>query len=122
MAEEPAIPQPGLRIGVFHSLTDTSLLLFGYGTFEGLEVPPTSIIIPGQGPVGTVGIAAPKLRLDNGTVVWGGEAWWNTEAAVKGYEEGRTIVRPKLESIRAKIREAWDEAMRKLSEEDEHLP
>ena len=122
MAEEPFTPQPGLRIGVFHSITDTSLLLLGYGTFEGFEVPPPSIIIPGQGPVGAAGVAAPKLRLDDGTVVWGGEAWWNTEDTVKAYEQGRAIVHPKLDSIRAKIREAWDEAMRKLSEEEEHLP
>ncbi len=122
MAEESVTPQPGLRIGVFHSLTDTSLLLFGYGTFEGLEVPPTSIIIPGQGPVGAAGVAAPKLRLDDGTVIWGGEAWWNAEGVVRAYEQGRTIVHPKLDSVRAKIREAWDEAMRKLSEEEDRLP
>lgn len=103
-------------------MTDSSLLLLGYGVYQGDVVPPNDIIIPGQGPVGTVGLAAPKLRLDDGTVIWGGESWWNTEEVVKGYEEGRTIVRPKLESIRAKIREAWEEALRKLDAEEELLP
>ena len=119
---EPEAPKPGLRVGVFHSMTDSTLLLLGYGTFEGAEVPPTDIIIPGQGPVGAVGVAAPKIRLDDGTVVWGGEAWWNTEEAVKAYEEGRTIVHPKLDSIRAKIREAWEKALRDLDTEEERLP
>lgn len=121
MAEiEP--PKPGLRVGVFHSLAEESLLLLGYGVYEGDEVPPPDIIIPGQGPVGAVGIAAPKIRLDDGTVVWGGECWWNTEEVVKGYEEGRTIIRPKLDSLRAKIREAWEKAVRGLEAEEERLP
>ena len=39
----------GMRVGVFHSCTKDTLLLFGYGVYEADEVPPEGIF----GPSGT---------------------------------------------------------------------
>lgn len=114
-------PKPGMRVGVFHSCTETSLLLLGYGIYEGDEVPPEDILAP-YGPPALLHQAIPKMRLDDDTVVWGCEIWWNDEAAVKALETGRTIVHPKLDSIRAKAAEAWAKANQELDDQEEALP
>lgn len=118
---EPIIPKIGMRVGVFHSLTDKTLALLGYGVYEGNEIPPEDILAP-EGPLALLGLPIPKLRLDDGTVVWGCEIWWNTEASVKAFEEGRQIVKPKLESIRKHARDAWKKANDDLDAEEEALP
>lgn len=115
-------PKPGIRVGVFHSYTEESLLLFGYGVYEGDEVPPEDILAAEIGPPALINLALPKLRLDDGTVIWGCECWWNTEPMIKALEEGRTIIKPKLDSLRAKATEAWKQANEQMEEEEERLP
>lgn len=115
-------PKPGARIGAFHSLTESTLLLLGYGVYEGDEIPPENIIAPEIGPPALLALAIPKLRLDDGTILWGCECWWNYEATVKALELDRQIVRPKLESIREKAAEAWKKANDALDAEEEALP
>lgn len=120
MAESEA-PKPGLRVGVFHSMTDETLLLLGFGIYEGDEIPPEDILAP-YGPPALLHQAIPKLRLDDGTVVWGCECWWHAEETVLGYKASRTVVRPKIDSIRQKAREAWEKANKQLDQEEERLP
>ena len=114
-------PKPGMRVGVFHSMTEKTLALLGYGVYEGEEIPPDDILST-EGPPAIVGMPIPKLRLDDGTVVWGCEVWWNDEANVKAMEEGRQIVKPKLASIRKHAQDAWKKANEDLDAEEEALP
>jgi len=119
---ESRIPTPGMRVGVFYSCTETTLALLGYGVYEGEEIPPEDILMPEVGPPALVGLALPKLRLDDGQVAWGCEIWWEREAYVKTLEEGRQIVKPKLESLRSHARKLWKEANAKLDTDEEALP
>ena len=121
MAEDIA-PKPGMRVGVFHSLTEQTLALLGYGVYEGDEVPPESIIAPIIGKPALIGLAVPKLRLDDGTVVWGCEVWWNDEGSVKKLELERQIIRPKLASIREHALAAWEKANEDLDDVEDTLP
>ncbi len=120
MAED-LTPKPGLRIGAFYSCDEQTLGLYGYGVYEGDEVPPEGIF-SSEGPLTLVGIPVPKLRLDDGTVIWGCECWWNDEATVKAWAEGRQIIRPKIESVRQKAKEAWELANTALDEAEKDLP
>ena len=117
--DSTSTPSIGIRVGIFHSCTEQTLLLFGYGVYEADEVPPEGIL--GQaGPMHLVGLPTPKLRLDDGTIIWGCEAWWAPEAEVKAlFEAGRNIVRPKLASLREKRMAEWDKACRDLDAAEE---
>ena len=118
MAAEPEAPKPGMRVGVFHSCTDETLLLLGYGVYEGDEVPPVDILQADIGPPALLALPVPKLRLDDGTVVWGCECWWNDEAMVRALETSRTIIHPKMASIREKATAAWKKANDELDTEE----
>ena len=111
----------GMRVGVFHSCTKDTLLLFGYGVYEADEVPPEGIFGP-SGPMSTLEMPLPKLRLDDGLIIWGCEAWWCPEAEVQAMAQGREVIRPKIESQRKKNLEAWEKACHDLDEIEENLP
>jgi len=113
---------PGMRIGAFHSCTEETLLLLGYGVYEGDEIPPEEILCPEVGVPFLLQLPIPKLRLDDGRVVWGCELWWNTELEVKRLEAGRQVVKPKLESLRALAKKAWEKANNQLDADEEALP
>lgn len=118
-----AEPIIGMRVGVFHSMNEKTIALLGYGVYEGDEIPPEDILAPEIGPPALLALAMPKLRLDDGTVVWGCEAWWHAEDAVKVLAmPPRQIVKPKLESIRAHAQAAWKKANEALDDQEEALP
>lgn len=111
-----------MRVGVFYGCSDSTLLLLGYGVYEGDEIPPEDILAAEIGPPALIQLAVPKLRLDDGTVVWGCECWWNHEDLVKGLAQDRQIIYPKLASVREKAKAAWDKANKTAEEEEERLP
>ena len=55
----------GTRVGAILSAQDKEVKLFGYGTYEGDEIPPEN--------VGgfNIGMPNPKILLDSGKVVYG---------------------------------------------------
>lgn len=81
----------GDRVGAMASATDSEVVMFGYGIYEGDHVPPPEII----GPLGPVAPRSnPKIKLDSGEIVWGCECWWGDEEGVKnaiGCRPVRTI-------------------------------
>ena len=88
--------KPGERVGAILSANDKVLRLLGYGVYEGDHVHEDE----------AAGIATvlrseqaknPRIKLDNGDVVWGCECWWAPEARIKdqvaGYEENGWEIR-----------------------------
>lgn len=73
----------GERIGAICSAKNNKVIFFGYGTYQGDEIPPEDI---------GFGVPNPKIVLDNGQVIWGCQCWWGTEEQVKKQLEGRTII------------------------------
>lgn len=75
--------QKGDRVGAMLSEEGGIVNFLGFGTFEGHEVPPAE-----GGPSLTnllhqEGKENPKIKLDNGDVVWGCECWWGPEEQIK---------------------------------------
>ena len=72
----------GERVGAILGHSNNVLSFLGYGVYVGDEVPITA-----AGQVAEImveeGISNPKIRLDNGKIVWGCECWWGGEASVK---------------------------------------
>jgi hypothetical protein len=112
----------GGRVGIFHSATPTSILIYGYGVYAGDEVPPDDILVPIIGPVHQLGIKLPKLVLDDGTIIWGSEAWWSDENHLVEMCKNRDIVKVKIESVRRRARASWERANQDLDEVEKSLP
>jgi hypothetical protein len=97
--------QPGERAGaILGTRDDGSIDFLGYGVYEG-------DFVPDDGPVGPFvdllreeKIPNPRLRLDDGNVVYGIECWWGTEEAIKKRLEERIVNIVSIVDIRAKYK------------------
>jgi hypothetical protein len=83
---------------------------FGEGVYEGDAVPDGTPENPAPG--GWMGkmivekkTPNPKIKLDNGKIVWGCECWWGPEAMIKEetLRAGLTIIPVDIDEERAKI-------------------
>lgn len=89
----------GARVGALLSGTATTAKFLGWGTFEGREV-------PGEEAGGfaeflrEAGMENPKIRLDNGKVVWGCECWWGSEVEIQKVLEGKTVEHVDIDEVR----------------------
>lgn len=77
--------KPGSRVGAILSADAATVYLFGYGVYEGED-------IPASGWMHDAKITNPKIRLDNGKTVWGYQCWWGLEDYVKAQCSGREVV------------------------------
>jgi len=72
----------GTRVGAIRSIDDDTAYLFGYGVYEGKHL----LLL-----VGTE-IRNPRIKLDNGKVVWGCECWWGPEQQIRDRIDGLKVV------------------------------
>ena len=84
----------GDRIGAVLKSDDDTVYLLGYGVYDGDDVPPND---PSgerglMSLVHEVGNKNPKIKLDDGRIVWGCECWWGSEKAVKESIGTRTVI------------------------------
>lgn len=94
----------GVRVGAVCNADEKTVRLYGYGVYEGDEVPPPGIQIFGQ-ELHELGHANPKIKLDSGKVVWGCECWWGAEEKVKTMIGDRTVVEVDIEAERLAAQE-----------------
>ncbi|MDR3672521.1 MAG: hypothetical protein P4L36_16870 [Holophaga sp.] len=74
------------------------------------------------GPPALVKLLVPKLVLDDGTVIWGCEAWWAEEEEVQALAQGRQVEPASIEELRRQATEAWEKANKALDKAEESLP
>ncbi len=104
----------GTRVGAILSVEDNVVRFLGYGVYEGnFEYPGTAMKsfeethpsflqtwTPEQLDEARQLFNAfrynPRIKLDNGDVVWGRECWWAPEEEVKERLEGQTIIMCKI--------------------------
>ena len=79
------------RVGAVCSMDKKVLRLFGYGVYEGDFVPENDDVKLMGLPLSKMGLENPRIKLDNGDIVWGCECWWGEEDIVKGLEKDRTV-------------------------------
>ena len=72
----------GERVGAISHTKKGTAYFFGYGTYDGDEVPPPGIQIMGV-ELYEMELTNPKIILDSGDVVWGCECWWGSEESVR---------------------------------------
>lgn len=97
-----AIPKPGERVYAIRDMDEATktVHLYGYGVYEGDYLP------EGAGDVGIPtlvkesGMDNPRIRLDNGKIVWGCECWWGAEQEFKQAAHRFTVVEVDIEQDR----------------------
>lgn len=91
------VAQIGDRVGAILSASKTHVYLLGFGVYEG------DFAVDGDAHgwlaslVRDAGGTNPRIRLDDGRVVWGCQCWWGPEERVRRELEGREVVRVDLE-------------------------
>lgn len=84
----------GDRVGAILRADSETISLIGYGRYVGHEIPPEHI-----GGF-NLGLPNPKLEMDDGTIVWGCECWWGSEAAIMGSIGNRRIIHVDMNEVR----------------------
>ena len=77
----------GDRVGAIRDATKEIVNLYGYGIYEGHEVPPAEA----SGLLHEIGVPNPKIKLDNGSIIWGCQCWWGPEEKIKEIIEDRKV-------------------------------
>ena len=92
----------GERVGaILGSKEDGSIDFFGYGVYEGDFVPTEAVGFMAD-IAREVEHTNPRIRLDDGQVVYGCECWWGSEAEIKKILEGRTVNAVSVSEVRTK--------------------
>ena len=80
----------GERIGAILGSNNESVEFLGYGVYEGDEIPINAV---GQIAeiIKEVGNLNAKLKLDDGSIVYGCECWWGAEEKVKTILKDRVV-------------------------------
>jgi len=82
----------GERVGAMASADETTAFIFGYGVYEGEEIPTPDVVMLGRRYIDLCpGNKNPKIKLDNGKVVYGCECWWGDEETMKRSIAGRKV-------------------------------
>lgn len=89
----------GGRVGAICSGNDTSVRLYGYGVYDGDEIPPKDV-----NPWLNFGRPNPKITLDGGKVIWGCECWWGPEEKIKQSIGDRQVIMVDIEEHRLEQR------------------
>lgn len=97
----------GERVGAIHHSTSSHLYFLGYGVYEGEQLP---VADGNESSLATVmarlNMKNPRIKLDNGDVVWGMECWWGPEDYIKrtlesAAADGRIITDVRIADMRA---------------------
>ena len=69
--------KPGIRVGALLGTKDGVVEFLGYGVYEG------DFKLPPEAGGFNFGQENPRIKLDNGDIVWGCECWWGPEEEFK---------------------------------------
>ncbi len=101
------VNEKGDRVGAILGSSGREVHLLGYGRYEGRARLGTEAVGALASILRLLDRRNPRIRLDNGTVVWGCECWWGSERAVherirRWARQGRVIIRADIEEVRAR--------------------
>jgi hypothetical protein len=103
----------GERVGAILGSGDKTVQFLGYGVYEGDFIPVEAV--GGMADVlREVKIENPRIKLDNGSVVYGCECWWGPETAIKSRLERFNAegIETELVDIN-QVRDRWTEENKK---------
>lgn len=95
------LSQKGERVGAILSEDGGVVNFLGYGVYRGSEVPPPGVTCMGTD-LHELGIANPRIDLDNGDTVWGCQCWWGPEKDIQGYLQNKAVVEVRMAFIQGR--------------------
>ena len=95
----------GIRVGAMRSADKENVYLYGWGVYEGDFVPEEAAGIMAQ-IARDSGRTNPRIRLDDGSVIYGCECWWGPAVEVEASIQGREIKMVSIADERAEHRAA----------------
>ena len=101
--------KPGQRVGAVLSADRETVNFLGYGTYEGDFIPDDSAAGQMARVCRALDRKNPKIRLDDGRIVWGCECYWGPEDDVARWLDtavasGLAIVNTDIEEVRKAYR------------------
>lgn len=90
----------GTRVGAVLSADANEVKFFGYGTYQGDQIPESEDVLIMGFSAKKAGLSTPALLLDNGDMVYGCECWWGPEEAVKETFGERTLTMVRIGDLR----------------------
>lgn len=95
-------PKPGDRVYAIRNIEDETktVYLYGYGVYEGDYLPEGAANTSVAAMVKELGIDNPRIKLDNGKIVWGCECWWGEEEEFKKNADKFTVIEVDIEQDR----------------------
>lgn len=90
--------EKGDRVGAFLSSGNQGVNFFGWGVYQGHEVPPKGITKWGKAVVGSVA----RILLDDGKTIWGCECWYGLENRIQKMLGKLQIIQLDIEEERKK--------------------
>jgi hypothetical protein len=93
----------GDRVTAILKCNESTVWLFGYGTYQGDVKPDPELGVAMWGV--SIEHEVPCIKLDSGKLVFGPECWWGSESAMKARVEGKSIVMVDIDAERAKAKE-----------------
>lgn len=82
----------GDRVGAIQKADINEVHLYGYGVYQGQELPAKGAFDFFGQDAHELGIKNPKILLDNGNIVWGAQCWWGSEEKIKEAIGNRKII------------------------------
>jgi hypothetical protein len=99
----------GTRVGALSHYDAEFVYLYGWGVYEGEFVPEQAC-----GDIGEYlreyGDQNPRIRLDDGKIVYGCECWWGPEEEIRTKFAGRQFVDVDIDRVRQACRGSGPEA------------
>lgn len=101
-------PAVGARAGAIASASVEEVRLLGYGVYEGDFVPDATT----KGGLAKLAhkhnLPTPRIRLDDGTQVYGCQCYWGSEQEIKEIIGSRVVVQTTLEEVFSEEPESGD--------------
>jgi hypothetical protein len=95
----------GERVGaILGSNKDGSIDFFGYGVYEGDFIPLEAVGFVAD-IIREMKHTNPRIRIDNGQIVYGSECWWGSEDKVMKMLEGKVVNKVSIETVRSNFLE-----------------
>lgn len=101
----------GDRVGAVMDRDGGIIHLFGYGVYEGDFVPEEGVYMMGID-MHARGQTNPRIRLDDGSTVYGCECWWGPEHLIKQGIEGKDIHMVNVPEYRQRAKEEFEKGQK----------
>lgn len=90
----------GIRVGAMRNADKEKVYMFGWGVYEGDFLPDEAAGF-GAEMAREAGRTNPRIRLDDGTVIYGCECWWGPAVEVEASVQGREVEMVSIAEARA---------------------